>query len=108
MKDQSGAKKYSRTIQLSRAGSETLSLISVINPFNYSLEFDIAAQTETKIQAELLDLFGKVVIKNNYTVRTGINALSLPNTDILPSGTYILRIRSNEIFINRKVVKNAL
>ena len=103
--EQSGARKFSRTIQLNKADSDGLGLVSVINPFNHTLEFDIASKTDAKIEVELLDLFGKVVQKGSYTVRPGINALSMPNTDVLPSGTYILRVRNNEVFINRKVLK---
>lgn len=105
IRGQQGSTKYSRTIQLSRTGNENLDLINVINPFNSSLEFDIVSKTDSKVEVELLDLFGKVVQKNSYFVRTGVNALSLPNTDVLPAGTYILRIRNNESFINRKVLK---
>jgi len=104
---QSGSKKYSRIIQLSKTGGESLGLVNVINPFNYSLEFDIAAQGDSKVEVELVDLFGKVVQKSSYLVHSGVNALSLPNTDVLPAGTYILRIRNNEVFINRKVLKKS-
>jgi hypothetical protein len=52
-----------------------------------------------------LDLFGKIVHRNSYMVHAGINALSLPNTENLPAGTYIFRVRNNELLINRKVLK---
>ena len=103
--EQSGARKFSRTIQLNKAANETLGLVSVINPFNSSLDFDIAAKSDAKVDAELVDLFGKVVLKATYTVHAGVNALSIPNTSVLPSGTYILRVKNNDIFINRKVLK---
>jgi hypothetical protein len=105
--EQSGARKFSRTIQLNRSESENLGLINVINPFNYSLEFDITAKSDAKVEVELVDLFGKVVRKATYTVRAGVNALSMPNTDVLSSGTYILRVRNNEVLINRKVLKKS-
>jgi hypothetical protein len=103
----SGAKKYSRTIQLNSSSGDSIGLMNVINPFNYSLDFDVTSKTDTKIEAELLDLFGKVVLKSNFLVRAGTNALSLPNTDLLSSGTYILRITNSEVFINRKVLKKS-
>ncbi|HEY6505232.1 MAG TPA: T9SS type A sorting domain-containing protein [Chitinophagaceae bacterium] len=105
MTDQSAAKKYSRIIQLNRAANDNLALVTVINPFNYSLDFDISAKNDSKIEVELVDLYGKVVLKNTFLVRTGINALSLANTESLSSGTYVLRVRNNEILINRKVLK---
>jgi trimeric autotransporter adhesin len=105
MSASTGAKKYSRTVQLSSTYVDNIGLMKVINPFNHSLEFDITSKTDATLEAELLDLFGKVVLKSSYTVRTGINALSLPNTSMLATGTYILRIRNSEVFINRKVLK---
>ena len=105
MKEASGARKYSRIIQLSKTGTESFSLVNVVNPFSQKLDFDISALNDTKIDVELVDLYGKIVAKNKYIVRTGINALSLPNTEHLSAGTYILRIKNNDQFINRKVLK---
>ncbi len=105
MTDQYGVKKYSRTIQLSRQGSDSFALVTVINPFNYSIEFNVSSLREEKIEAELIDLTGKVVQKNSFQVHAGINALSLSNTANLPRGTYIFRLKNNEMHINRKVIK---
>jgi hypothetical protein len=104
MKEPSGSSKYSRIIQLAITGQQ-FGLSNVINPFNSSLDFDIAVQNDSRIEVDLVDMFGKVVQKNSYLVRAGTNALSLPNTSVLPAGTYILRIRNHETVINRKVLK---
>jgi hypothetical protein len=106
--DQSGGKKYSRTIQLSTQDGDGLLLTNVINPFNYSLDFDVSSPADTKIDVELIDLFGKIVQKNSYLIRSGVNALSLPNTENIPAGTYIFRVKNNEVLINRKVLKKNL
>ncbi|MBL7739096.1 MAG: T9SS type A sorting domain-containing protein [Chitinophagaceae bacterium] len=105
MKEPVGTKKYSRIIQLSKTGHEGFSLLNVVNPFTVKLDFDISAQNDTRIEAELLDLYGKVVAKSKYMVRSGTNTLSLPNTESLSAGTYILRIKNNEQLIIRKVLK---
>ena len=105
--DQSGIKKYSRTIQLGVQGTSEFTLSSVINPFNYSIDFDVTAPADTKINVELLDLFGKVVRKNSYVVHAGVNALNLPSTETLPGGTYIFRIKNDQMLINRKVLKKS-
>jgi hypothetical protein len=105
IKDLSGGQKYSRIIKLSLQNGENFSLTNVINPFNYAIEFDITSSNDTKVDVELIDLLGKVVRKNSYEIHTGINALSLPNTQTLPYGTYIFRVKNNEVLINRKVLK---
>jgi hypothetical protein len=102
---ESGGKKYSRIIQLDLQKNEGFGLVSVINPFNYSIEFDVTSPADTTIDVQLLDIFGKIVQKNSYRIHAGINALSILNTENLPSGTYIFRVKSNELLINRKVLK---
>jgi len=103
--DQAGSKKYSRTILLSKQDSDQFTLVSVVNPFNYSLDFDVSSPAEAKIETMLVDLYGKVIQKKTYLVHAGVNALSIPNTENLPAGTYVLRIKNNETVINRKVLK---
>jgi hypothetical protein len=105
MTDQAGMKKYSRTIQLSSSGDKGFDLLAILNPFYYSLGFDIETQSDTRVDVALLDLSGKAILKNSYLIRAGINALSLPGTESLPSGTYIFRVKNNELLINRKVIK---
>lgn len=105
--DQSGAQKYSRTIRLTASSGENFVLANIINPFSYSIEFDVSSPNDSKIEVELLDLFGKIVKKNSYVVHAGVNALSLPDTENLPTGTYIFRIKNDEMLINRKVLKKS-
>lgn len=105
LKDQSGSEKYSRAIRLSRKDSHNFDLVTVINPFTHSLEFDISSPDDAKIEAMLIDLSGRVVKKNSFLVHAGINALRLADTENLPAGTYILRLKNNEALISRKVVK---
>lgn len=107
MVDPAGSKKYSRTITLNKQDSDQFALVSVVNPFNYSLDFDVSSPAETKIETMLVDLYGKVIQKKTYLVHAGVNALSIPNTENLPAGTYVLRIKNNETVINRKVLKKA-
>jgi hypothetical protein len=107
MTDHSSAQKYSRTIQLTKLGGDNFGLVNVINPFNYSIEFDVTSPADTKIDVELIDMFGKRVRKNSYQIHAGVNALSIPDMENLPSGTYIFRIKNNEVLINRKVLKKS-
>lgn len=107
MVDRSGGKKYSRTIQLSKQNDQQFGLVSVINPFNYSIDFDVTSPSEARIEVMITDLYGKLLRKNSYLVHAGINALSVPNTENLPAGTYIFRIKNNDTIINRKILKKS-
>jgi trimeric autotransporter adhesin len=102
--DPAGTKKYSRTIQLNAKINEPFGLANIINPFYYSIEFDVTASTASKIEVELIDLYGRVVQQKNYFIPPGITALSLP-TETLPAGTYIFRIKNGETTIIQKLLK---
>jgi hypothetical protein len=108
LNEASGSRKYSRVIQLNRQAPQTIGLVNVINPFNQTLEFDITSQSDARVEAELLDVFGRIVRKATYNIRTGTNALSMHNTETLADGTYIFRVKNNEVMFIRKVLKKNL
>lgn len=97
-------KKYTRTIQLSKTGN-SFALTNVINPFNQSLEFDVNSPAGAKVDAELLDMFGKIVKRKSYMVQAGVNMLRISDTEPLAAGTYILFVRSGDQIITKKVLK---
>jgi hypothetical protein len=99
--------KYSRTVQLYTDETNSFNLANVINPFNNTLDFDISSPGDAKIDVELVDLFGKVVRRSTFMVHPGINVLSLTNTESLVTGTYIFRVKKNDVIINRKVLKKS-
>jgi trimeric autotransporter adhesin len=99
------SKKYSRTIQLSKFADKSFSVTNVLNPFNQVLDFNVTLPADTRIEAELLDLFGKVVKKKSFAVHAGLNSLSMTDTEALPNGTYILRVRSGNEVISKKMMK---
>jgi trimeric autotransporter adhesin len=99
-----GAKKYSRTIQLSNEQID-FGLRNIINPFGNQLAFEVITTNNAKIDVSIIDLFGKTIKHKNYTVYSGVNSLSIENTQALNPGIYILQVKSNNITINNKVLK---
>jgi hypothetical protein len=57
------------------------------------------------MSAELISLQGNVVKKKEFNLNTGVNRLSIDNTDVLLAGIYILRAEFNGKIIQRKVVR---
>lgn len=102
--DQSGAKKYSRTIQLNKKENETFGLVNIINPFNNTVEFNVMSLVDSKIEVELIDLQAKMVRQQSYYVRSGVSAISLSTEDI-PTGIYIFRVKNSETTIYKKLLK---
>jgi hypothetical protein len=98
-------KKYSRTIQLTNTVVE-FGLNNVINPFNHELDFEIVTTENTKMDISLVDMFGKTVKKQTLFVYNGVNSVSIPNTENLSPGLYILQVRNKEQLISMRVIKN--
>jgi hypothetical protein len=78
---------------------------SIVNPFNQAVTFSVIAGTGTKVEAELLNMFGEIVKRKSSMVPSGVSMLSLTSLGSLPAGTYILRIRIDDRIISRKVLK---
>ena len=104
MKNNTGQSTYSRTIQLATQ-TDMLSFISVINPFAGELSFEISTVHNGKAEAELVDPAGKIVRKIPFEIATGINRLTIENTQLLPGGVYFLRVNIAGNTIQKRVVK---
>ncbi|MCG2614637.1 T9SS type A sorting domain-containing protein [Terrimonas sp. NA20] len=97
---------FSRTLQL-EAKQSPFAFISVVNPFQRELFFDISTDRNGTAKAELIDNMGKTVKRKTLELREGVNQLSLAETDALPTGIYILRVECGGIVITRRVLKQA-
>ena len=99
-----GYETYSRIIQLSNE-KETLSLLSMINPFSSELTMSVLSVQPGIVKAEILDQTGKIVKRKEYTISEGVNTLIIDNTDKLGSGIYFLRIESAGTLIQKRILK---
>lgn len=104
MKNAAGQSTYSRTIQLSIDPSP-LSFLSVINPFGNELSFEISTEHNGKAEVDLIDAAGKTVRKTSFEVSSGVNRLSIENTDLLSVGIYFLRVNVAGNIIQKRVIK---
>lgn len=96
----------SRTLQL-EAKPAPFAFVSVVNPFQRELFFDISTDRNGTGKAELIDNMGKTVKRKTLDLREGINQLSMPDTDVLANGVYILRVESGGMIIMKRVLKQA-
>ena len=104
MKNAAGQSTYSRTIQLS-IDLSPLSFLSVINPFGNELSFEISTEHNGKAEVDLIDAAGKTVRKTSFEVSSGVNRLSIENTDLLSVGIYFLRVNVAGNIIQKRVIK---
>jgi trimeric autotransporter adhesin len=99
-----GAKKYSRNIELQTAHTD-FALLNVINPFTYQLNFDINSTAKGEATIQLTDQTGRVLVNQTNLVYKGVNAITVPNTEKLAAGIYILKVENDGIIYTRKVLK---
>jgi len=104
IKPQDNKFKYTKVIQLigDKAG---LQIVSLINPFNSHVKFDLISGDDGLVQVEILDQYQHTLKMGSYNLVKGRNRINIDNTDKLPAGFYILRVTSNNNVINRKIIK---
>ncbi len=104
MVNAAGTKKYSRVIQLQSANTD-FELLNVVNPFTSQLNFDINSTIKGEAAILLLDQTGRMILRQQSLVYKGVNAITIPNTQKLSGGIYILRVENNGVIYTRKVLK---
>lgn len=109
MRDVGGRTVYSKIVLLSASSAAPVfSFVSVINPFNQSLIFDVSSSKSGSANTELIDQMGNVVKRKSIDIRDGITQFTFDNTHNLAVGMYILKVQMGETSIIRKVVKQSL
>lgn len=82
-----------------------LSFLTVINPFDQQLKFQISSTQNEKVNIFLFDAQGRVVRSKSVLLTPGTNQVSFDNTSVLSTGIYILTIESPEGRLQKKVAK---
>src|ERR1044071_4620009 len=67
MKSKSGAKRYSRIIQLTNEQID-FGLTNIVNPFGSELPFEVVTTGNAKIDVSLIDLFGKTIKQKSFNI----------------------------------------
>jgi len=99
-----GKKKYSSSIRLYNQAPD-FELSNVVNPFASRMSFDVTVSSTRMIQADLIDVAGRVVLSGRHLVQAGTNNITVNSTSGLPSGIYTLRVSSNDKFVTHRVIK---
>ena len=83
----------------------TLAMHSVVNPFNSHLQFELVGDANKRLNIDLVDMSGRIVRKISEPASRGVNRYSIDGTGNLAPGIYTLRIISDGIIIQEKVLK---
>lgn len=104
--DKDGNFKYSKTVRVNLNFSKTG--VSVLaNPFHSLLTVDFSSAIEQSVSARLIDITGKQVAVEKWTISTGNSRMNFSNVTGLQQGMYILNISNanGEVLYNNKVIK---
>jgi hypothetical protein len=105
MMDKDGRFSYSNVIRLEQNGQLNNRIITIApNPFINNIAIQMQSAGNQNIQLQLLDMNGKLLQENRYTVLPGSNLLYLQAGD-LPKGMYVLKLLTTNGVITEKVMK---
>ena len=76
------------------------------NPTKGELFLSCKNSAKEKVEARVMDIFGRPVKQFNIELNAGENVISLPNIANLPKGTYLVRIPTRDGVITQRVILN--
>ena len=104
--DKDGNFTYTKTVSVNLNFAK-IGISVLANPFHNSLTVDFTSATTQPVFARLIDITGKQVAMEKWTVATGSSTQYFSNINGLQQGMYILNITSGngEVLFNNKVIK---
>lgn len=104
--DKDGKFKYSSTVTV-KINSAKTGVTVLANPFHNNLTVDFLSSKEEVANARLVDITGKRVASEKWTINSGSTRKDFSNINALQPGMYILSVStaSGEILHNSKVVR---
>jgi hypothetical protein len=95
---------YSSLVLLSNSNI-SFQIRSVINPFTDHINVDMTASGNGTAILTLVDLYGRVIRRQQQQVTQGYNTVSMYGLSSLPAATYALQIQYNNQMVSEKMVK---
>jgi hypothetical protein len=104
--DYDGKSGYSKTVAV-KLQLQKPSISVIANPFYNTLSVNFVSSTSQMVTARLIDVTGKQIAVQNWSVNSGTSKKDFNNLGGLHHGLYILSIVNNsgEILFNGKVIK---
>ncbi|HEY8658700.1 MAG TPA: T9SS type A sorting domain-containing protein [Hanamia sp.] len=98
--------KYSKTVNI-KLGLAKTGVSILANPFHSNLTVDFLSATDQVVSARLIDITGKQVVVERWSITAGNTRKDFSNVSGLQPGMYILSVYSNsgEVLLNSKVIK---
>lgn len=99
MVDIDGRYNYSNVVMIKKGDIKHGGLLLSPNPVSGNGIATVRYQAKTKgtVEFRVVDLSGRVVLKQQATVYDGTNSISIANLNRLQSGTYVLQMTHNDV-----------
>jgi len=95
---------YSRVLLLSNKGI-ALTITGLVNPFNYTISFNLTVPEDQDIQLGLYDSYGRMLMTAHQAAYKGINHVEMKEPPGLQSGMYVLQVLCHGEAITRQIIK---
>ncbi len=104
--DNDGNFKYSKTVNI-KLNLDKTGVSILANPFHNTLTVDFLSSTNQEVSARLIDITGKQVAIEKWSVGAGNTRKDFSNVGVLQQGIYILSVinKSGEVLYSSKVIK---
>ena len=104
MVDHGGLFSYSPIITLTNKKID-FEIRSVTNPVTDYLVLDLTVPLQSKVNIQLLDIFGHLIYQQQSDVKKGWNKIKLDLTHQLPGGVYVLAVINNNHTLNKRIIR---
>ena len=75
------------------------------NPFNSSFDLRLNAEANYSIMLSIVDMTGRKVLENQYSLTKGENIVSVSGLENIPAGIYFMRLDNEITSVTLKVIK---
>ena len=104
-KDHSGnIQSVSRIIEIERMG-DLIELHLYPNPISDVLNLEIINAKEKEIDIQIYNYLGELILQQNLVINTESNIRSIQTNELI-SGSYFIKISTNDVLIIQKFIKN--
>jgi hypothetical protein len=82
-----------------------LAITGLVNPFNYTISFNLTVPEDQNIQLGLYDSYGRMLMTAHQSAYKGINHIEMKEPPGLQSGMYVLQVLCHGQVITRQLIK---
>jgi hypothetical protein len=105
LKISEGSISYFSKIVVLNYKTNSLQIQSIVNPFESVVKLELVSNRTQKIKLQLIDLYGKLVHEDSYSINEGLNQINFAEMKPIAAGTYTLIIRTESGNLYKKIVK---